>query len=117
MPEYTALTVLALILVVLTELFLARTGIFRSGRYWVSLAIVLGFQVLVDGRLTALPDPIVSYDPRQIMGVRFPFDIPIEDFGFGAAMTTAAVLVWLRTGGRRLDERSEHRLRSRSTSL
>ncbi len=62
------------------------------------MAIVFFFQVLVDGWLTKLGDPIVLYAPAHFLGVRFPFDIPIEDFGFGFALVTAAILAWQVAG-------------------
>ncbi|MCL6422514.1 lycopene cyclase domain-containing protein [Brachybacterium sp. JHP9] len=96
MPEYTLLTVLGLVLVVLLELLVLRTGIFRSLAYWLSMAIIMGFQVLVDGWLTKLHAPIVLYEESQTLGIRFPFDIPIEDFGFGAAMVTMTMALWLK---------------------
>lgn len=100
MPEYTVLTVLAVLGTVAVELFWFRTGIFRSAQYWIAMAIVFTFQVLVDGWLTKLSDPIVLYTPTQHAGVRFPWDIPIEDFGFGFAMVTLTILVWVRLGRR-----------------
>lgn len=99
MPEYTILTVLALVAVVALELFVLRTGVFRMVSYWVSMAIVLGFQVLVDGWLTKLDAPIVLYDEAMTLGVRFPWDIPVEDFGFGFAMVTLTIILWLRVTG------------------
>ncbi|GGM12099.1 lycopene cyclase domain-containing protein [Nakamurella endophytica] len=96
MPEYTALTVVAVLAVVALELWGLRTGIFRTRRYWISMVIVLGFQIPVDGYLTRLADPIVLYDARQTLGIRFPWDIPIEDFGFGWAMVTLTILLWRR---------------------
>ena len=36
------------------------------------------------------------YDDQQTTGVRFPFDIPIEDFLFGFALVTAVLLLWER---------------------
>lgn len=100
MPEYTVLTVLAVVAVVAAELWWLRTGIFGSAQYWVAMGIVFAFQMLVDGWLTKLSDPIVIYHPAQQSGVRFPWDIPIEDFGFGFAMVTLTLLVWLRLGDR-----------------
>jgi len=100
MPEYTALTAAAVVIVILVELIWARTGVFRSARYWVALAIVFAFQVLVDGWLTKLSAPIVQYTPGMFSGIRFPFDIPIEDFGFGFAMVTLTIIVWVRLGRR-----------------
>ena len=96
MPEYTILTGLSMIIVVMLELVWFRTGIFRAAQYWIALVIIFGFQVLVDGWLTRLPDPIVVYDPKEMLGVRFPWDIPIEDFGFAFSMVTLAILLWRR---------------------
>jgi lycopene cyclase domain-containing protein len=96
MPEYTALTIAGIVIVVLLELAWARTGVFRSVRYWIALAIVFAFQTLVDGWLTKLSAPIVRYARGGFSGIRFPFDIPIEDFGFGFAMVTLTIIVWIR---------------------
>ncbi len=104
MPEYTVLTVLAILAVVLLELLWLRTGIFRTAQYWLSMLIVFGFQIPVDGWLTKLSDPIVIYDAEQMTGVRFPWDIPIEDFGFGFAMVTLAILLWRRWLARQPNE-------------
>jgi len=90
---YTAPAVLAVLAVCALELVL-RTGLFRRPAYWLSMLIVVGFQILVDGWLTKLRDPIVVYDDRQITGIRFPFDIPVEDFLFGFALVTAVLLLW-----------------------
>ena len=100
MPEYSALTVIAVAAVVLAELLWLRTGIFRTLQYWLTMLIVFAFQVLVDGWLTKLPNSIVHYSAEEFSGIRFPFDIPIEDFGFGFAMVTCALLVWHWLGSR-----------------
>ena len=96
MPEYTLLTGVAIVGVVLLELCWFRTGIFGSLQYWVSMIIVFAFQIPVDGWLTKLSDPIVIYNAEQMLGIRAPWDIPIEDFGFGFAMVTLAILLWRR---------------------
>ena len=96
MPEYTLLTGVAIVGVVLLELCWFRTGIFGSLQYWVSMIIVFAFQIPVDGWLTKLSDPIVIYNPEQMLGIRAPWDIPIEDFGFAFAMVTLAILLWRR---------------------
>nr|WP_300144972.1 lycopene cyclase domain-containing protein [Propionicimonas sp.] len=103
MPEYTLATLAAVIGVVAVELLWARTGIFRTVQYWLAMAIVFFFQVLVDGWLTKLSDPVVRYAPEHFLGVRFPFDIPIEDFGFGFALVTAVIIAW-NVAGRREQE-------------
>ena len=70
MPEYTLLTVLAGIAVVVAEVALFRTGIFRTPQYWLAMAIVFFFQVIVDGTGVAMelfPNPC-----RDVLNVRIP---------------------------------------------
>ncbi len=100
MLEYTIATLLTMLAVVLLEVLWLRTGIFRTAQYWVSLAIMFSFQTLVDGWLTKLDDPIVIYAPESMLGIRFPWSIPIEDFGFGFAMLTLTIMVWKRVTSR-----------------
>jgi len=98
---YTAPAVLAVLAVCALEFAALRTGLFRRPAYWLSMVIVVGFQILVDGWLTKLSAPIVVYDDRQTTGIRFPFDIPVEDFLFGFALVTAVLLLWERQHERR----------------
>ncbi|MFY2858683.1 lycopene cyclase domain-containing protein [Mycobacterium sp. THU-M104] len=91
---YTLPAVVAVVLVVALEFGLLHTGLFRRPAYWWSMLIVLGFQIPVDGWLTKLRAPIVIYDQHQTSGLRFPFDIPVEDFLFGFALVTAVLLLW-----------------------
>src|SRR5689334_8449759 len=93
---YTLPAALAVVVVVVLEFAVLRTGLFRRAAYWISMVIVVGFQILVDGWLTKLSAPIVVYEERHTSGVRFPFDIPVEDFLFGWAMVTAVLLLWER---------------------
>src|SRR6476469_4958691 len=88
MGEYTLFTLTAVVGVLALEFLWLRTGILRTAQYWIAMALVFFFQIWVDGWLTKLSDPIVIYYPEQFSGVRFPFDIPIEDYGFGFAMVT-----------------------------
>lgn len=98
---YTVPAVLAVLAVGALEVTALRTGLFRRPAYWLSMLIVIGFQILVDGWLTKLSAPIVVYDNRQTSGIRFPLDIPIEDFFFGFALITAVLLLWERQRERR----------------
>jgi lycopene cyclase domain-containing protein len=98
---YTIPAVLGVLAVGALEFTALRTGLFRRPAYWVSMLIVVGFQILVDGWLTKLSAPVVVYDDRQTTGIRFPFDIPIEDFLFGFALVTAVLLLWERQRERR----------------
>jgi lycopene cyclase domain-containing protein len=96
--EYTALAVLAAVVVVLVEVAWLRTGIFRRPAYWVAMAIIFFFQILVDGWLTKLSAPIVLYNPDENTGLRFPWDIPVEDFVYGFALITLVLVLWDRAG-------------------
>jgi lycopene cyclase domain-containing protein len=100
MPEYTLLTIVSILAVVVLELAFLRTGIFRTAQYWCAMSIVFAFQVLVDGFLTRLSAPVVIYAPQHHLGIRWPWDIPIEDFGFGFSLVTLAILLW-KAGSRR----------------
>ena len=93
---YTLPAVLAVLAVCVLETRVLRTGLFRRPAYSISMVIVVGFQIPVDGWLTKLSAPIVLYNEQHTTGVRFPFDIPIEDFLFGFALVTAALLLWER---------------------
>lgn len=95
--EYTVAAVAVPLAVVALELSVLRTGLLREARYWVTMLITLVFQVLVDGFLTRRADPVVLYGDSAISGIRFPFNIPVEDFGFGFALVTLTLLVWRKT--------------------
>lgn len=98
---YTVPAIVAALAVGVLEFTVLRTGLFRRPAYWLSMLIVIGFQILVDGWLTKLSAPIVVYDNRQTSGIRFPLDIPVEDFFFGFALVTAVLLLWERQRERR----------------
>jgi lycopene cyclase domain-containing protein len=93
--EYTLAAAAGMALAVLLETVVLRTGMFGDRRYWVTLAIVVCFQLLVNGVLTC--PPIVAYDPAQILGPRIAC-APVEDLGFGFAMVTATLSLWRWTG-------------------
>jgi lycopene cyclase domain-containing protein len=96
--EYTAAAALGVVLAVLLELLVLRTGLFRDRSYWVALGIVAAFQLLVNGVLTC--PPIVSYDPAEILGPRI-VCAPVEDLGFGFAMVTTTIALWRRAASAR----------------
>jgi lycopene cyclase domain-containing protein len=96
-PGYAIGAGASVVAVVVFEVAWAKTGIFRTMRYWVSLAIIVAFQVLIDGWLTKLSSPIVRYSTPAFGGVRFPWDIPVEDFGFGFSLVTLAIILWVKS--------------------
>ena len=99
---YTLPAVASVLAVLGLEFALLRTRLFRRPAYWLSMAIVLGFQIPVDGWLTKRSAPIVIYNEHQTSGVRFPFDIPVEDFLFGFALVTAVLLLWEHQRAKRM---------------
>jgi lycopene cyclase domain-containing protein len=102
---YTLPAIISVIVVCVLELAILHTGLFRKPAYWISMVIVFAFQIPTDGWLTKLSAPIVIYNEAHTSGVRFPWDIPVEDFLFGWALVTAVLLLWVkqrpdREGGR-----------------
>lgn len=100
MPLYPALATLAAAVVVIAELCWFRSGIFRSTAYYLSMAIVFGFMVVVDGWLTKLSAPIVIYDDTQTSGIRPIWDILLEEYAYAFALLTMVILLWDRSGER-----------------
>jgi lycopene cyclase domain-containing protein len=101
--SYTLAALAADLLVVLAEVLWLRTGLLRRPAYLLTLAIVLGFQVPIDGWLTKMSAPIVIYNAHDLSGLRLPWDIPVEDFLVCFALVTSVLLVWVRRtdgGGR-----------------
>jgi lycopene cyclase domain-containing protein len=98
--EYTLLAGAAAVGVVALELLWLRTGLFRRRAYGITMLIVFVGQVIVDGWLTKQSAPIVLYNEDRTTEIRFPWDVPIEDFLFGFALLTAVLLLWERAGVR-----------------
>ena len=96
--EYTWAAAVACVVVIAVELLWLKTGLFRKVTFYVSWAIILFFMVLVDGWLTKLSAPIVLYNQEENSGIRFPWDIPVEDYLFGFALITLTMLLWERAG-------------------
>ena len=94
--EYTIAAAVAAVLVVALELLWLKTGLFRKVTFYVSWAIILFFMVLVNGWLTKLTAPIVLYNEDKTTGVRFPWDIPVEDYLFGFSLIVLVLILWDR---------------------
>jgi lycopene cyclase domain-containing protein len=94
--SYTVAASASVVAVVALELAVLRTGLFRRRAFWIAYAICLFFQVLVDGWLTKLSAPIVLYDDAHTSGIRFPWDIPVEDYLYGFSLIALTLLLWER---------------------
>jgi lycopene cyclase domain-containing protein len=95
--SYTQLAVAAVVLALVIDLLLTRTALVRRKAFWVSYAIVLIGQLVVNGVLTGAG--VVRYDPRAIIGVRVIF-APVEDLLFGFAMVLITLSSWVWLGRR-----------------
>lgn len=103
MWEYTAAAVLAVIAVLLLEVRVLHTGLLATRAYWIAIAICYAFMIAVNGWLTKLTAPIVLYDTNATTGWRFPWDIPVEDYLYGFALLTLAMLLWDAAAPKRRD--------------
>jgi lycopene cyclase domain-containing protein len=87
---------------VLLDLVVLRTSLLRRKAFWVSYAIIVCFQLLVNGILTG--KRLVVYSPSDVLGGATPHllggwriaDAPVEDllFGFSLVVQTLAWWVW-----------------------
>jgi lycopene cyclase domain-containing protein len=100
MPLYPLLSAVAAVTVVLAERCWLHTGLFRDRTYWIALAVVFAFMIPVDGWMSKTSDPIVIYDPEVLSGLRFPWDIPVEEFVYAFALLTLTMLLWDRAARR-----------------
>lgn len=94
---YTQLALIGIVVTVLLDLFAFRTKLVTRKVFWVSYAIIVGFQLLTNGVLTGFE--IVRYDPDAILGVRVVF-APVEDLAFGFALVLLTLCLWVWWGRR-----------------
>ena len=66
--SFSALAVTAVVLVVGADLVVLRTRMVTRPVFWLSYAIILAFQLIVNGVLTGRD--VVVYDPAAIWGPR-----------------------------------------------
>ena len=88
---YTSIALFAVLLSILTDLFIARTRLLTTKRFWTSYAIILPFQFLTNWWLTSRN--IVMYSPDAIIGIRIA-SAPAEDLMFGFALILLVLVFW-----------------------
>jgi lycopene cyclase domain-containing protein len=88
---YSTLAVVAVVAVVMVDLAVYRTRMVTRPVFWAAYAIVVVFQLLMNGVLTGLG--VVTYDPDVIWGPRIAY-APVEDLLFGFAMVTLTLASW-----------------------
>ena len=94
---YTVLAVLGVAGAALVDQAVWRTNLLRRKAFWTTYALMLAFQLVVDGVLTGLP--VVRYDRQAITGVRIA-NAPVEDLLFGFAMIVLTLSTWVWLGRR-----------------
>ena len=88
---YTAIAITAVFGAIAVDIFLARTRLIFTKRFWTSYAIILPFQLLTNWWLTSRN--IVMYSPDAIVGMRIA-SAPIEDLMFGFALIMLVLILW-----------------------
>ena len=88
---YTQITVYALIITIVFDMFVTRNSLLSTLRFWFSYSIILPFQLVTNWWLTSRE--IVTYNPNSIMGLRVA-GAPFEDLIFGFAMILAVMTMW-----------------------
>jgi lycopene cyclase domain-containing protein len=109
---YTWAALLGVLAAAALDLAVLRTRLVRRKAFWTAYAIVLGFQLVVNGLLTGLP--IVRYDRHAIIGWRVAY-APVEDllFGFAMVLMTLSGWVWLGRRAGRTTSRASRAARPR----
>lgn len=99
---YTGLALIAVAFTVLLDLVVLRTHLLARRAFWVSYAIILCFQLLINGVLTGRQ--VVRYNPADIIGWRVAF-APVEDLLFGFALVSQTLCWWVWWGRRGVQRR------------
>ncbi len=96
--SYTIAALLGVAGAAALDLGVLRTRLLTRKVFWTAYAIVVCFQLLVNGILTGRD--IVTYDPAANLGVRVAY-APLEDllFGFALVLMTLSMWVWLGRRG------------------
>ncbi len=110
--SYTLIAVLAVLTVVVVDLFVLRTRLLLRADFWIAYAIMFCFQLLTNGVLTGRE--VVRYADDSFLGVGNDvaepvfigsgrlFFAPVEDLLFGFAMILLILAVWIWLGRRGL---------------
>ena len=106
---YTQLAIIAVVVVVLADLFVFRTRLVTRKAFWVSYAIIVFFQLITNGMFTGFG--IVQYDGNAIVGSTSPAIgpppfigdgriafAPFEDLLFGFALILLSLSLWVMFG-------------------
>jgi len=101
--SYTVLAIVGVIAAVAIDLVVTRSQLIIRKAFWTSYAIIVVFQLIVNGLLTGLP--VVRYRPDTILGPRVAY-APAEDLLFGFAVVLLTLTLWVWLGRRELRRRA-----------
>jgi lycopene cyclase domain-containing protein len=106
---YTQLGIVAVVVVVVLDLFVFRTRMVTRVAFWVSYAIIVFFQLITNGMFTGWG--IVQYEGDAIVGSTSPQQgappflgdgriafAPMEDLLFGFALILLSLSLWVMFG-------------------
>lgn len=111
---YTQLGVIAVVLALVVDLFVARTSLVKRKAFWTAYAIIVFFQLITNGMFTGFG--IVKYSGSAIVGSTSPDEgpppifgdgriafAPAEDLLFGFALVLLSLVLWVWWGRRGVD--------------
>jgi lycopene cyclase domain-containing protein len=94
---YTEVALIAVALAATFDLVAVRTKLLFRKAFWTAYAIVVFFQLIMNGVLAGVP--VVRYEPSAITGLRI-VHAPVEDLLFGFAMVVLTLSTWVALGRR-----------------
>lgn len=102
--SYTAAAALGVAFAVVVDLGVLRTKLLLRKGFWASYAVILVFQLVVDGVLTG--QRLVLYSPHAILGGASPRLLgdwhiayePVEDLLFGLSLVLQTLSWWVWWG-------------------
>ena len=92
---YTQLAIVAVLIAITVDLFVVKTVLLKRKAFWVTYAIIIGFQLLTNWWLTSRN--IVMYSDNAIIGLKIA-SAPVEDLLFGFALVLSVLVNWIRLG-------------------
>jgi lycopene cyclase domain-containing protein len=111
---YTQLGVVAVVVMVVVDLWALRTRLVRRRVFWTAYAIIVFFQLVTNGMFTGFG--IVKYQDAAIVGGPLAGDVPppffgdgriafapAEDLLFGFALVLMSLSLWIYWGRRGID--------------
>ncbi|NQW30219.1 MAG: lycopene cyclase domain-containing protein [Ignavibacteria bacterium] len=73
------------------DIYITKTKVVTRGVFWIFLAVMYFFKLLMNGYLTWRP--IVIYNPDHFMNLRIG-TIPAEDFIYAFTLVTLPIILW-----------------------